>query len=121
MIKITIMAPRTTIQLGTWTPAIDVFRLNHSMPCLPDLNAGSPKTRRTAWRSTSRGFCRDGLGLRHWSQPAHVRYGNASAHIRLSLQGRRMELALGPKSAYSDRGALRSAIGHGKEVERSPL
>ena len=27
-----------------------------------------------------------------------------------------MELALGLKSAYSDRGALRSAIGHGKEV-----
>ena len=35
MIKITIMAPRTTIQLGTWTPAIDVFRLNHSMTCHP--------------------------------------------------------------------------------------
>jgi hypothetical protein len=31
--------------------------------------------------------------------------------IRLSLQGRRMELALGPKSAYSDRGALLSETG----------
>ena len=41
--------------------------------------------------------------------------------IRLSLQRRRMELALGPKSAYSDRGALRSEIGHGKAVMAKKL
>jgi hypothetical protein len=38
-----------------------------------------------------------------------------------SVDSCRRALALGLKSAYSDRGVLRSAIGHGKEVERSPL
>jgi hypothetical protein len=32
MTKTTMMAPRTTIQLETWTPAIVVFWLNHSIP-----------------------------------------------------------------------------------------
>jgi len=31
MIQITMMAPTTSAQLGIWVPAIDVFRLNHSM------------------------------------------------------------------------------------------
>jgi hypothetical protein len=30
-----IIAPKTIIQLETWYPAIDVFRLNHSMTFLP--------------------------------------------------------------------------------------
>src|SRR5580693_909723 len=68
------------------------------MICLPDLNAGSPKTRRTAWWSTSRGFCRDGLGLRHWSQPAHVRYGTASAHHSPVTPRSQDGTGVGPKS-----------------------
>ena len=36
MIKITMTAPRTTIHLETWVPAIDVFPVNHSITFLPD-------------------------------------------------------------------------------------
>jgi hypothetical protein len=35
MIQITMIAAMTNTQLGTWVPAIDVLRLNHSMNFLP--------------------------------------------------------------------------------------
>src|SRR5262245_54571798 len=37
MSKTMMIAPRTIIQLEIWYPAIDVFRLNHSMTFLPDV------------------------------------------------------------------------------------
>jgi hypothetical protein len=39
MSQITMMAPTTSTQLGISVPAIDVFRLNHSMTLLPAVAA----------------------------------------------------------------------------------
>ena len=40
MSKITMMAPRTIIQLEIWVPAIDVFPLSHSMTFILRLGRG---------------------------------------------------------------------------------